>query len=31
MIKKYADWIAVIAVLAMSPFVFATADQLLAL
>lgn len=28
---KYADWIAVIVVLGLSPFVFATADRLLAL
>jgi len=31
MLKKYSDWIAVIAVLGMSPLVIATADRLLAL
>jgi len=31
MLSKYADWIAVLAVLVMSPFALAAADRLLAL
>ena len=31
MLSQYADWIAVLAALVMSPFAFAAADRLLAL
>lgn len=31
MLSKYADWIAIIAVIGLSPFAYATADRLLAL
>ncbi len=31
MLSKYADWIAIITVITLSPFAFATADRLLAL
>ncbi len=31
MLSKYADWIAILAVLVMSPFAFSAADRLLAL